>query len=156
MAGDRIDSLTEARRLRREHGEEDVAYFLPRVASFGDVRHGVTGVGMDGIEADFATLRQAERDLAALHDDLLAQLKDAAELTGPLGDGTSPVTRHMRKAFLDRADLDGGVQTALLDYMEELILVRTAIVATLGTYEGVENDMVERLRTQAAQLEELA
>jgi len=156
MAGERIDNLTEAKRLRKEHREQDVIQFLPDVASFGNLRHGVTGVGMDGIEADFATLRQAERDLAGLHDDLLDQLKDAAELTGPLDDGSSPVTGPMRKAFRDRADLEGGVQTALLDYLEELISVRVAILQTLATYEGVENETVDRLRTQAGQLEELS
>jgi hypothetical protein len=156
MAGDRIDNLTEAKRLRREHREQEVAYFLPDVAAVASVRHGVAGVGMDGIEADFATLRDAERRLAGLHDELVGQLTAAADLTGPLGDGTSPVTRHMRKAFLDRADVEGGVQTALLDYLEELIAVRVAILQTLATYEGVENDTVDRLRRQAGQLEEIA
>jgi hypothetical protein len=156
MAGDRIDNLTEAKRLQKEHREQDVIQFLPGVASFGNVQHGVTGMGLDGIEADFATLRQAEGDLARLHDDLLAHLRDAADLTGPLGDGTSPVTGPMRKAFLDRADLEGGVQTALLDYMEELISVRLAILQTLATYEGVENDTVDQLRRHAGQLEELS
>jgi hypothetical protein len=155
MAGDRIDNLTEAKRLQKEHKEQHVIEALPDVASFGNLRHGVTGVGVDGIEADFDTLRQVESDLARLHDDLLAHLKDAAELTGPLGDGTSPVTGPMRKAFLDRADLEGGVQTTLLDYMEELIDVRFAIVQTLATYEGVENDTVDQLRKHAGQLEEL-
>lgn len=155
MAGDRIDSLSEAKRLQKEHREQHVIEALPDVASFGNLRHGVTGVGMDGIEADFDTLRQAQSDLARLHEDLLAHLKDAADLTGPLGDGTSPVTGPMRKAFLDRADLEGGVQTALLDYMEELIEVRLAIVQTLATYEGVENDAIDQLRKHAGQLEEL-
>ncbi|MGB3441289.1 MAG: hypothetical protein WBA97_21265 [Actinophytocola sp.] len=156
MTGDRIDNLTEAKRLRREHGEQEYGYVLQDVASLGNVQHGVTGLGMDGIEADFTTLRQAERDLAGLHDDLVAHLRDAGELTGPLGDGTSPVTGPMRKAFFDRADLEGGVQTALLDYLMELISVRTAILQTLATYEGVETDTADRLRTQAAQLEELS
>ena len=156
MAGDRIDNLTEAKRLQKEHREQDVIQFLPGVASFGNVQHGVTGDGLDGIDADFATLRQVEGDLARLHDDLLAHLKDAAELTGPLGDGTSPVTGPMCKAFLDRADLEGGVQTALLDYMEELISVRAAILQTLATYEGVETDTVDKLQRQATQLEEFS
>lgn len=155
MAGDRIDNLTEAKRLRKEYKERHVIEALPDVTSFGNLRHGVTGVGIDGIEADFDTLRQVEGDLARLHDDLLAHLKDAAKLTGPLGDGTSPVTGPMRKAFLDRADLEGGVQTTLLDYMEELIGVRFAILQTLATYEGVENDTVEQLQKHAGQLEEL-
>lgn len=156
MAGERIDNLTDAKRLRGEYREEMVAYVVPDTAALPNAQHGVTGLGMDGIEADFETLRQAERDLAALHDDLLAHLKDAAELTGPLGDGTSPVTRAMRKAFRDRADLEGGVQTALLDYMEELIGVRMAILQTLATYEGVENETVGQLRRQLGQLEELS
>jgi hypothetical protein len=155
MAGERIDSLTDAKRLRGEYREELVATVFPQVTALPNVQHGVTGEGMDGIEADFATLRQAERDLAVLHDDLLAHLKDAAELTGPLGDGTSPVTGPMRKAFRDRADMEGGVQTALLDYIEELIAVRVAILQTLAAYEGVENETVGELRRQLGQLEEL-
>lgn len=156
MAGDRIDNLTEAKRLQREHREQLVATFLPEVTALANVQHGVAGMGMDGVEADFTTLRQAERDLASLHDDLVAHLRDAGELTGPLGDGTSPVTGPMRKAFRDRADLEGGVQTALLDYLEELISVRLAILQTLATYEGVENDTVDRLHRQLGQLEEIA
>jgi hypothetical protein len=156
MAGERIDSFTDAKRLSGEYREELVAYWVPEVDRLPETQHGVTGVGMDGIEADFETLRAAERELAALHDDLLAHLKDAAELTGPLGDGSSPVTGPMRKAFRDRADLEGGVQTALLDYMEELIAVRFAILQTLATYEGVENETVGQLRQQLGQLEELA
>ena len=62
----------------------------------------------------------------------------------------------MRKAFKSRADMSGGVQTALLDYIEELIAVRVAIVQTLVSYEGVENDAMGRLRRQVAQLEEIA
>jgi hypothetical protein len=156
MAGDRIDNLTEAKRLQRDNRAELVATFLPDVRALANVQHGVTGTGMDGVEADFTALRQAERDLAELHDDLVTHLKDAAELTGPLGDGTSPVTGPMRKAFRDRADLEGGVQTALLDYLEELISVRLAILQTLATYEGVENDTVSRLQRQLGQLEEIA
>lgn len=156
MAGERIDNLTEAKRLSGEYRDELVAYWVPDVKRLPDVQHGVTGVGMDGIDADFATLRQAERELAGLHDDLMAHLRDAADLTGPLDDGTSPVTGPMRKAFRDRADLEGGVQTALLDYMEELIAVRVAILQTLATYEGVENETVGELNRQLGQLEELA
>jgi hypothetical protein len=156
MAGERIDNMSEARRLRQEHREELVATFMPDVRMGMPVQHGVTGVGMDGIEVDFAALRQAERELADLHDDLVGHLSDAADLTGPLGDGASPVTGPMRKAFRSRADMEGGVQTALLDYLEELIAVRVAIVQTLTTYEGVENDTVGRLRRQAEELGEIA
>ena len=156
MAGERIDNLTDAKRLSGEYREELVAYWVPEVNQLPATQHGVTGVGMDGIEADFATLREAERELTGLHDELYRLFKDAADLTGPLDDGTSPVTGPMRKAFRDRADLEGGVQTALFDYMEELMKVRLAIVQTLATYEGVENETVGELRRQLGQLEELA
>lgn len=155
MGRERIDNLTEAKRLQDRYQEHDVAYILAEITAVQPAQHSVDGVAMDGIEADFATLRQSERDLAGLHDELVAHLKDAADLAGPLGDGTSPVTGPMRRAFRDRADMEGGVQTALLDYLEELIGVRLAILQTLATYEGVENDTVDRLRRQLGQLEEI-
>lgn len=156
MAGERIDNLTEAKRLQRDHRESDVAYFLPDVKAGPAVQHGVTGTGMDGIDVDFAALRQAEQELATLHDDLIQHLRDASELTGPLGDGASPVTVPMGKAFKSRADVDGGVQAALVDYLEELVGVRVAILSTLAEYEGVNNDMAARFNRQVAQLEEIA
>lgn len=156
MAGERIDNLTEAKRLQREHRETDVAYFLSDVKAGPGVQHGVTGVGMDGIEVDFDALRQAEQELAALHDDLMRHLRNASELTGPLGDGGGPVTVPMGKAFKSRADVDGGVQAALVDYLEELVGVRIAILSTLADYEGVTNDMTARFNHQVAQLGEIA
>ena len=156
MAGDRIDSLTEAKQLQKEHREEIVATFLPQVAALANIRHGVTGVTMDGIDVDFATLRDAEKELSARYDDLLGHLRDAAELTTPFGDGTSPVTGPMRRAFRDRADMEGGVQNALLEYLEEVLSVRLAILQTLATYEGVETYTVDQLNRQLGQLEELA
>ncbi|MCA1655561.1 MAG: hypothetical protein LC635_03755 [Pseudonocardiaceae bacterium] len=155
MAGERIDNLSEAKRLQREHRERDVAYLMPDITAGPAAQHGVSGVDMDGIEADFAALRQAERDLAGLHDGLVQHLRDAAELTGPLGDGSTPVTGPMRRAFRSRADIEGGVQTALLDYLEELVAVRVAILNTLATYEGVDTDTANRLRRQMSQLEEI-
>jgi hypothetical protein len=155
MGGERIDNLTEAKRLQREHREEDVAYFLPDIAGLPAVDHAVTGVGVDGIEVDLDALRQAERELAGLHDDLVGHLRDAAELAGPLGDGNSPVTGPMRAAFRSRADMEGGVQTALLDYLEELVAVRVAILQTLATYSDVETETVNRLQRQMGQLEEI-
>jgi hypothetical protein len=156
MTGERIDNLTEAKRLQREHGETDVAYFLPDVKAGPAVRHGITGTGMDGIDVDTDALRQAEGELAALHDDLMKHLRDAGELTGPLGDGGGPVTVPMRKAFKSRADVDGGVQAALVDYLEELVGVRLAILNTLADYEGVNSDMAARFNRQVAQFEEIA
>jgi hypothetical protein len=155
MAGERIDSLTEAKRLREEHRETDVAYFLPDVKAGPAVRHGVTGVGMDGIDVDLDALRQAERDLAALHDDLMQHLRDAADLTGPLGDGGGPVTIPMRKLFKNRADEQEGVQATLVDYLGELVGVRIAILNTLAGYDAVNSDMADRFNRQVAQLERI-
>ncbi len=153
MAGERIDSLTEAKRLAREHRVHDVAHFMPDIKVGDRPEHGVTGTGMDGIEVDFEELRQAERDLAALHDGLVTHLRDAVELAGPLGDGSSPVTGPMRKAFKDRADLEGGVQATLLDYIGELISVRAAILETLNAYDATDDDALTLLNQQAADLE---
>ena len=153
MAGERIDSLTEAKRLAREHQMRDMAYFMPDIEVGGRPEHGVAGTGMDGIEVDFDELRQAERDLAALHEGLVAHLRDAVDLSGPLGDGSSPVTGPMRKAFLDRADVDGGVQATLLDYISELISVRGAIIETLNAYDAADRDSLELLNQQVADLD---
>lgn len=152
MAGERIDSLTEAKRLAREHRMQDMAYLMPDIKVGGRPEHGVAGTGMDGIEVDLDELRQAERDLAALHDGLVTHLRDAVELAGPLGDGSSPVTGPMRKAFLDRADVEGGVQATLLDYITELISVRAAIIETLNAYDAADGESLELLNQQVADL----
>lgn len=156
MSRDRIDDLADAKRLRQEHRPEHVARVETDIVGLPVVDHGVGGVGMDGIEVDFATLQAAEQRLAGLHDELVGHLRVAADLAEPLGDGTSPVSRHMRRAFRTRADMEGGVQRALLDYLEELIAVRTAIVQTLQTYSAAEGDTVENLRRHTAELEEIA
>ena len=153
MAGERIDSLTEAKRLAREHRAHDLAYVMPDITVGGRPEHGVAGTGIDGIEVDFEELRQAERDLAALHDGLVGHLRDAVELAGPLGDGSSPVTGPMRKLFRERADLEGGVQATLLDYISELISVRAAIIETLNAYDATDDDALTLLSQQAADLD---
>lgn len=155
MAGERIDSLSEAQRLRSEHRVVDVAHVVPDIDARQAAQHSVTGTGMDGIEADFAELRSAEKRLADLSDELLDQLREAQELTGPLGDGGGPVTGPMRRAFGERADMEGGVQAALADYLEELLAVRGAILATLDTYGAVDDEAANRLNRQAAELDEV-
>lgn len=156
MGRERIDNLTEAKHLRHEYREQDVAYVVPEITGVGGGRHRVDAVGMDGIQADFEALRQAERELNRLHDDLAGHLTEAADLTGPLGDGTSPVTGPMRSAFHSRADDEHGVQAALRQYMAELTAVRDGIRDTLSTYESAENDAVGKVHGQTNQLEGLA
>ena len=154
MAGKRVDSFTEAKELYGDHkGPRHAGYIVPNIQDNGLAQHGAAGTNMDGIATDFEELRQAERNLADLHDDLIAHLQAANDLSGPLNDGTSPVTGPMRKLFKDRADMEGGVQTALLDYMNELIAVRTAIFATLDTYRGVDEESVQRLQQHMAYLD---
>jgi hypothetical protein len=157
MGRERIDNLTEAKHLlRHEHREQDVAYVVPEITGVSGGRHRVDAVGMDGIQADFAALRDAERRLAELHDDLAGHLTEAEELTGPLSDGTSPVTGPMRAAFHSRADNEGGVQAALLQYMNELMAVRNGISETVSTYEDAETHAVSELGNPRTQGEGMA
>jgi hypothetical protein len=152
MARERVDSFSEAKELYREHRPQSVAYFSPDIRAGAMPLHGAVGTGMDGIAVDLTALVQAERELAELHDDLFDQLRAANALDGPLGDGAGPVTIHMRRAFLNRADLEGGVRAALVDYIEELFTVRSAILQTLAAYQGVDSDLAARLNRQLAQL----
>jgi hypothetical protein len=152
MARERIDNLTEAKRLAREHRLEQIGVVMPNVKVGDRPTHGVTGTGMDGIEVDFDELRQAERDLAALHYELVEHMNKATELGGPLGDGTSPVTGPMRRAFFERADLEGGVQAALSDYINELLGVRWAILATLEAYDAADEESLALFDEQVATL----
>lgn len=154
MARERVDSFHEAKELYREHRpQQSVAYFSRDVRAGAVPVHGAAGTNMDGIDVDLDALVLAERELAELHDDLFEQLRAATALSGPLGDGSGPVATHMRKAFLDRADVEEGVQAALVDYIEELLTVRSAIVQTLAAYQGVDNELAGRLHRQMAQLE---
>jgi hypothetical protein len=155
MAGERIDSLTEAKRLRKEDEYQvtDVAYFLPDVKAGPAVQHGVTGTGMDGIDVDLEALIEAERGLADLHEELVGHLIDATELSGPLGDGGGPVTIPMRKAFKRRADPESGVQAALAEYLGELAAVRRTIMNTLRGYDRVNSELATQFQRQMSQLE---
>jgi hypothetical protein len=155
MARERVDSFSEAKERFGEHRPQSVAYFVPDIRAGAAPTHGAAGTGMDGIAVDLDALVRAERELTELHDDLFAQLQAAESLSGPLGDGGGPVANHLRRAFLDRAALEGGVRSALLDYMKELLDVRLAIRQTLGAYQGYDNDLATRLNQQMAQLSEM-
>jgi hypothetical protein len=157
MAGNRIDDIGDAKRLASEYDGKHRADGSAGVghASLGPApAYGVTGMGMPGgVEADLNELRVAEQELARLQEGLLEHLRAANALTEPMRDGTGPVTTHMRKAFLDRADLDGGVQAALTDYMEELLIVRGNILDAVAAYQGVDEDAVAQLNRQATELD---
>ena len=80
-------------------------------------------------------------------------MNDAATLAGPLKDGHSPVAKHMQRAFFERADLDGGLQQALREYMRELFSIRGALLATAQTYQSLDSGVVARLNRQMAELD---
>ncbi|HEV7648301.1 MAG TPA: hypothetical protein VGP26_09075 [Actinophytocola sp.] len=144
MARERVDSFSEAKELSHDHKTVRPHRPGPDIHAGQAQTHGATGQNMDGISADFQRLTELYGQLQALRDRLVAHRTAAAELTGPLTDGTSPVTAPMRKAFFQRADVDEGVQGALDQYIGELDAVRAAIVNTLQTYQGVEGDAVAR------------
>jgi len=116
--------------------------------------YGVVGTGMPGgIEADLDELRVAEQELARLQEGLMEHLRAANALTEPMQDGTGPVTTHMRRAFLDRADIDGGVQAALSDYLTELLVVRGNILDAIAGYQGVDEEAMAQLNQHATELD---
>ncbi|HET9138697.1 hypothetical protein [Actinophytocola sp.] len=115
--------------------------------------HDVAGTGMDGFEVDLAELLRTEHDLAGLHDTLVGFMNDATALAGPLKDGSSPVAKHMQRAFFERADLDGGLQQALREYMRELLAIREALLATVRSYQSLDAGVVDRINRQMTELD---
>jgi len=144
MGRHRVDSYTEAKQLSHDQKTVKPHKSGPNIHAGQAQQHGATGQNMDGISADFQRLTELDGQLLALRDRLVQHRGAAADLTGPLSDGTSPVTAPMRKAFHQRADVDEGVTGALDQYIGELDAVRTAIANTLQTYQGVEGDAVTR------------
>lgn len=140
MARERVDSYTEAKELSAEHKRVRPRKSGPDIHAGAAVPHGAAGQNMDGIAADFQRLSDLNGELQVLRDRLAQHRAEAVELTGPLTDGTSPVTGPMRKAFHQRADVDEGVLGALDQYIGELDAVRAAIVNTLHTYQGVDSE----------------
>lgn len=144
MARERVDSFTEAAELSAEHKRVRPRKSGPDIHAGDAPTHGVAGQYMDGISADFQQLVTLQGELQGLLDDLAGQRAAAARLADPIEDGSSPVTGPMRKAFLQRADVNEGVVGALDQYIRELTAVRTAVVNTLNTYQGVEGEAVNR------------
>ncbi len=148
MTRERVDSRTEAKDLKDEYHE-----VRPHKVKTNDhigaaPVHGVAGTGMDGMEAQLDMLARTEGQLAGLHNDLMAQLEDARKLTDELKDGSGPIAAKMRRTFLQLADDDGGVQTALRGYISELFGVRVAILQTLDSYRWVDQEAVNVLNRQ--------
>jgi hypothetical protein len=148
MTRERVDSRAEAEDLKDKYHE-----VRPHKVKTNDhigaaPVHGVTGTGMDGMEAQLDALLTTEGRLAGLQNDLMAQLHDAEKLTDELKDGSGPIAVKMRRTFLQLADNDGGVQAALRGYINELFGVRLAIVGTLHSYRRVDEEAVNVLNRQ--------
>jgi hypothetical protein len=144
MGRDRVDSFTEAKQLSAEHKQGRHHKVGPDIHAGHAQSHGAAGQNMDGISADFDQLLVLDGQLQTLRDELAGHQAKAVELAAPLEDGSSPVTAPMRKAFLQRADVEEGVQGSLAQYIEEIDAVRAAIANTLGTYQGVDGEAVTR------------
>lgn len=151
MGRERVDSFTEAKHLSAEHKRVRPGKAGPDIHAGAMPTHGAAGQNMDGIVADYDLLTQYKADLLKHRDALAAHLATAAELSGPLADGTSPVTGPMRKAFHQRADAQEGVQRILQDYLDELDAVTAAIQNTLDTYRGVDGFAGSRFQRLANQ-----
>lgn len=151
MGRERVDSFTEAKHLSEDHKKVRPDKTGPDIHAGGLHAHGASGVGMDGISVDYAELTRLNGQLQGLRDKLVEQQSRAAELTGPLADGSSPVTGPMRKAFFQRADVQEGVQGTLQDYIKELEAVMAAISNTLNTYQGVDGFAGSRFEQLANQ-----
>jgi hypothetical protein len=61
-------------------------------------------------------------------------------------DGSGPVAGPMRQAFYNRADDQGGVVAALMDYIEEIDEVRAMMNETLASYTQVDESQAAALR----------
>ena len=138
MGRERVDSFTEAKHLSEDHKRVRPDKTGPDIHAGQLHAHGASGVGMDGISVDYGELSRLNGELQRRRDELVEQLARAAELTGPLADGSSPVTGPMRKAFFQRADVEEGVQGTLQQYILELEAVMDTITNTLDTYRGVD------------------
>src|SRR4051794_38036748 len=99
MARERIDNTAEAKKLARSDHPKHVPYVNPNDHVGARPAYQVSGTGMDGIDVDLPKLAETEATLGRLQDRLMEHLRTADRLSGPLADGSSPVTVPMRKAF---------------------------------------------------------
>jgi hypothetical protein len=148
MTRERVDSRAEAEDLKDEYHK-----VRPHKVKTNDhigaaPVHGVTGTGMDGMEAQLDALVATEARLASIYEQLDVQRQRAAALTDDLKDGSGPIAAKMRQSFLQLADNEGGVQTALTGYAKELLGVRSAILNTLYSYRWVDEEAVNVLNRQ--------
>ncbi|WP_033292611.1 hypothetical protein [Amycolatopsis jejuensis] len=153
----RVSDWADVRALDKKQGRQEHPDGRPPTA--GSV-HDPSGAGTAEIvaedtgviELDPAEIAAADAELQKRHDELTGYLEQAKQLTHPLKDGTSPVAAHLRKAFGVRGSADGGVQTILQQYLDELSALRSAIrAASAGQVrqEADARDSLTALRDRA-------
>lgn len=109
---------------------------------------------MSTFEVDLGAMRKAFGELEDARAKLLGYQRQAADLANRshhLPDGTSPIAPQMRKAYVDRSDLDGGLQDVLTDYLEELTDIQTMVQATLEAYQEADARSAADARRMAQQ-----
>ncbi|WP_235884285.1 hypothetical protein [Saccharopolyspora elongata] len=128
MSSHRVSDWADVRALHKQQSKEADRSGKPKTA---DSAHDLSGAGTAEIVADTgiielepAKIAAADAELAKPHDELAGYLEQAKLLAHPLKDGTSPVAAHLRKAFGIRGSADGGVQTILRQYLDELASLR--------------------------------
>jgi hypothetical protein len=134
---ERVRSRAEARELRdewraelREERREDRErlHASDVAAPTGAGAAIIVAEDGDGIDLDLDQLNAATAALDQRYQEIAGYLREAVELDGRLADGSSPVTRPMRRAFGIRGGAEeGGIQAALRAYLEELDAMRVAI-----------------------------
>jgi hypothetical protein len=106
---------------------------------------------VDGIELDYTELASAQAELARHYDQIVDFLAKARELSMPLADGQTPVTRQMRLAFGLRGDVNsGGVQAALQEYLRELDNLRAALHKVAETHQVQDDDAATAMNSGLA------
>ncbi|MEV0679567.1 hypothetical protein AB0I60_23875 [Actinosynnema sp. NPDC050436] len=147
----RVRGIEDAKRLRDgfEREERGRPAPPPRVDAPGTA--GATPiVAQDGdrVALDFDELDSALTRLDELHNTLHEHLRRSDGLSDDLGDGKGPVALHMRRAFgLRGGGQDGGVQSSLQSYLDELGALRAALRQVGSTHRAEDEAAAEAMRT---------
>ncbi|MEU4806065.1 hypothetical protein [Actinosynnema sp. NPDC023587] len=146
----RVHGVQDAKRLRDELAHEQRVRPAPPPRVDAPTTAGATPiVAQDGdrIALDFDELDSALNRLDALHDALWEHLHRSDRLSDDLGDGKGPVALHMRRAFgLRGGGQDGGVQSSLRSYLDELGALRTALRQVGATHRAEDEAAAEAMR----------
>ncbi|MGV9299173.1 hypothetical protein [Amycolatopsis sp. NPDC003676] len=149
MSSHRVSDWADVRALHRKQAGETHRAGRPETS---DSVRGPAGAGTAEIVADTgvieldpAEIAAADAELEKRQQELTACLEQAKQLAHPLKDGTSPVAAHLRQAFGARGSADGGAQTILRQYLDELSSLREAIRRASAGHVQQESDAKDSL-----------